>query len=144
MAEFLLLVIVLVLVVWIGQMSRQLRELSDRVGGLEQERRPPAARQPPAPTPSRSTTLEVPSVAASPRPAAVDLPSPTTVSAPMFASSGTSATLPQRNLEVEIGSRWALVTGVFVLVLGVAFFVKYSFDRHWINETARVSAGTVA
>ena len=36
-----------------------------------------------------------------------------------------------------------LVVGVFVLVLGVAFFIKYSFDRHWINETTRVVSGTV-
>lgn len=36
-----------------------------------------------------------------------------------------------------------LVAGVLVLVLGVAFFVKYAFDRHWISETLRVAAGTL-
>ena len=36
-----------------------------------------------------------------------------------------------------------LVVGTVVLVLGVAFFVKYAFDSHWINETARVAVGTV-
>jgi uncharacterized membrane protein len=33
---------------------------------------------------------------------------------------------------------------VLVLVLGVAFFVKYAFDRHWVSETLRVAAGTVS
>ena len=47
------------------------------------------------------------------------------------------------DLESEIGSRWVLVAGVLVLVLGVAFFIKYAFDRHWISETLRVSIGTV-
>jgi uncharacterized membrane protein len=48
------------------------------------------------------------------------------------------------DLETEIGSRWALVVGVLVLVLGVAFFVKYAFDRHWVSESLRVAAGTMA
>ena len=36
-----------------------------------------------------------------------------------------------------------LVAGTVILVLGVAFFVKYAFDSDWINETARVAVGTV-
>ena len=47
-------------------------------------------------------------------------------------------------LEAEIGSRWMLIVGVVVLVLGVAFFVKYAFDRRWISETARIAGGTIA
>jgi uncharacterized membrane protein len=47
-------------------------------------------------------------------------------------------------LESEIGSRVMLVVGTIVLVLGVAFFVKYAFDNQWIDETARVGIGTVA
>jgi uncharacterized membrane protein len=47
------------------------------------------------------------------------------------------------DIESEIGSRWVLMIGVLVLVLGVAFFIKYAFDRHWISETLRVATGTV-
>jgi uncharacterized membrane protein len=47
-------------------------------------------------------------------------------------------------LETAIGSRWMLAVGTVVLVLGVAFFVKYAFDSNWINETARVAVATVA
>jgi len=36
-----------------------------------------------------------------------------------------------------------LIVGVVVLVLGVAFFVKYAFDRRWISETARIAGGTI-
>jgi hypothetical protein len=36
-----------------------------------------------------------------------------------------------------------LVTGTVVLVLGVAFFVKYAFDNNWITETMRVGVGTL-
>jgi uncharacterized membrane protein len=54
------------------------------------------------------------------------------------------ASQPSTTLETEIGSRWMLLAGVVVLVLGVAFFVKYAVDRQWINETARVAIGTAA
>lgn len=37
-----------------------------------------------------------------------------------------------------------LIVGVLVLVLGVAFFVKYAFDNEWISPTLRVAAGTMA
>lgn len=37
-----------------------------------------------------------------------------------------------------------LIVGTLVFVLGVAFFVKYAFDNHWINERARVAIGTAA
>ena len=47
------------------------------------------------------------------------------------------------DFETQIGSRWMLVTGTVILVLGVAFFVKYAFDNHWVNETARIVIGTV-
>ena len=35
-----------------------------------------------------------------------------------------------------------LVAGTVILVLGVAFFVKYAFDNHWVNESARIVIGT--
>src|SRR5262245_50732051 len=51
---------------------------------------------------------------------------------------------PTPTIESEIGGRWMLVVGTLVLVMGIAFFVKYSFDRHWITEGARVAIGTIA
>ncbi|HEY6895117.1 MAG TPA: DUF2339 domain-containing protein, partial [Rhodanobacteraceae bacterium] len=37
-----------------------------------------------------------------------------------------------------------LLVGTLVLVLGVAFFIKYAFENEWIDERARVALGTAA
>ena len=84
------------------------------------------------PPPSPDITTKLP---ATPSPASLQTAA-ANVSHPVDQSSTT--------LESEIGSRWMLIAGVVVLVLGMAFFVKYAFDRHWINETARVGMGTIA
>lgn len=50
--------------------------------------------------------------------------------------------LPDReNLEEFIGGNLANKIGIAVLVLGIAFFVKYAIDRNWISELGRVSIG---
>ncbi|WP_449398728.1 DUF2339 domain-containing protein [Chryseobacterium wanjuense] len=33
------------------------------------------------------------------------------------------------------------IIGIFTLVLGIGYFVKYAIDRNWIGETARVGIG---
>lgn len=48
---------------------------------------------------------------------------------------------PRRPLEQVIGTRWMLIGGVGVLLLGAVFFFKYAIDQGWINETIRVIAG---
>jgi uncharacterized membrane protein len=47
-------------------------------------------------------------------------------------------------LEEAIGGRLMLWVGTIVLVLGVAFFLKYAFDNDWITESMRVGLGIVA
>jgi uncharacterized membrane protein len=37
-----------------------------------------------------------------------------------------------------------LWVGTVVLVLGLAFFLKYAFDNDWINEPVRVGLGVAA
>ena len=44
-------------------------------------------------------------------------------------------------LEAAIGGRLLLYVGTVALVLGVAFFLKYTFDRNWITEWMRVVLG---
>src|SRR5262245_16574519 len=132
MAELLLLAILFALLLWVGSLSRQIRDLSERLAGLEQDRRPkgqdpsPSSAPSSAPAPSRAPSRPAAPVPARKVPAAIP------------------ARAADQSLEVEIGSRWALIAGVVVLVLGVSFFVKYSFDRHWVNETTRVVTGTIA
>jgi uncharacterized membrane protein len=45
------------------------------------------------------------------------------------------------DLEKFIGENLINKIGIAVLVLGIAFFVKYAIDQNWINETGRVSIG---
>lgn len=45
------------------------------------------------------------------------------------------------DLEKFIGENLANKIGIAVLVLGIAFFVKYAIDKDWINEAGRVLIG---
>ncbi|MDQ1095657.1 MULTISPECIES: DUF2339 domain-containing protein [Chryseobacterium] len=36
------------------------------------------------------------------------------------------------------------VIGIFTLVLGIGYFIKYAIDNNWIGETARISIGFIA
>ena len=44
--------------------------------------------------------------------------------------------------EVAIATNWLLRIGMLILVLGIAFFLKYSIDRGWIGPWPRVLLGT--
>ena len=48
------------------------------------------------------------------------------------------------DLEKFIGENLANKIGITVLVLGIAFFVKYAIDKNWINETGRVITGLIS
>jgi uncharacterized membrane protein len=47
-------------------------------------------------------------------------------------------------LEAAIGGRLLLYVGTLVIVLGIAYFLKYAFERQWITEGMRVALGAVA
>lgn len=47
------------------------------------------------------------------------------------------------DLEKFVGENLVNKIGITVLVLGIAFFVKYAIDQNWISETGRVSIGLV-
>ncbi|MES2618052.1 MAG: DUF2339 domain-containing protein [Bacteroidota bacterium] len=47
------------------------------------------------------------------------------------------------DLEKFIGENLISKIGIGILVLGIAFFVKYAIDKNWINETARVGIGVL-
>jgi uncharacterized membrane protein len=48
-----------------------------------------------------------------------------------------------RNPDMEkfIGERLITFIGIAVLVIGIAFFVKYAIDQEWINEAGRTAIG---
>ena len=45
------------------------------------------------------------------------------------------------NVEKYIGENLINKIGIGILVLGIAFFVKYAIDKNWINEVARMWIG---
>jgi uncharacterized membrane protein len=45
------------------------------------------------------------------------------------------------DLEKFIGENLVNKIGIAILVLGIAFFVKYAIDKNWINEVGRVAIG---
>jgi len=48
------------------------------------------------------------------------------------------------DLEVRIGGRWLQHAGLIVLLLGIAFFLRYAFEHEWLSPTIRVALGVVA
>jgi uncharacterized membrane protein len=48
------------------------------------------------------------------------------------------------DLEKFIGENLANKIGIAVLVLGIAFFVKYAIDKNWIRESGRVIIGLIS
>ncbi|MCF8255182.1 MAG: DUF2339 domain-containing protein, partial [Bacteroidia bacterium] len=48
------------------------------------------------------------------------------------------------DLERFIGENLISKIGITILVLGIAFFVKYAIDQNWINEAARAGIGFLA
>ena len=53
---------------------------------------------------------------------------------------------PEKDTDIEkfIGENLANKIGIAVLVLGIAFFIKYAIDKNWINETGRVIIGFIS
>lgn len=50
----------------------------------------------------------------------------------------------EKDIEKFIGENLANKAGITVLVLGIAFFVKYAIDKNWINEAGRVIVGILS
>lgn len=78
------------------------------------------------------------------------------VSAPALAQEGSPAAEPastigasapharERSLENVIGSLWAERIGILAMLIGMAWFLKFASDNHWIGALTRVLIGLAA
>ncbi len=109
-------------------------------------KQPPEAVVPPAPkiiippTPNPEPKKEIPILQQVKAPdfrEKISAPAPKKPAAPGFF---------ERNKDIEkfIGERLITFIGIGILVVGIAFFVKYAIDKEWINEIGRTSIGILA
>ena len=94
----------------------------------------------PAQTPSPVTSA-APAVPAPPIQRSVPLEEPE--ARPLVVRDTTAADAAPLDLEERIGGRWLQHAGMIVLVLGVAFFLKYAFDHEWLSPAVRVALGAL-
>ena len=138
LAFVLIVLVALVVTLWtrLASLSAELRALRRDVEALSREA---GSRGAPAP----SSTGSAPQAPAEPpRPATpIALPSTrptTTPAAPRgpWRPAGLS-------LESFVGGRVLLVAGIVVVLCGLAFFLKYAFDRDWIRPPMRIGLGVL-
>jgi uncharacterized membrane protein len=132
----------------INNVSREIRDL--RRDLLEQRQPQPPFAVPVTPAapaaPSPPPAIPVQRTAAPLAPAAIiEAPSrkPAADRTPEPPKAGWFDTWLRNNPDMEkfIGENLINKIGISVLVLGIAFFVKYAIDKEWINETGRVLIG---
>lgn len=117
------------------RLQADIRRLTDRIERLEGQGAQPPAPRPPVQEPR---VHEPPArVTAPPPPVAATAPAERHVPPPPLE-------LPAVDLEADIGGRWLQHAGLVVLVLGVAFFLRYAFDRQWLSPAVRVALGGLA
>jgi len=70
---------------------------------------------------------------------------------PVFETAATTAASPatarlheQRSLESRVGSQWFNRIGIVAMLIGVAWFLKFAFDNHWVGPAGRVLIGLVS
>ena len=115
------------------RLQADLRRLTDRIERLEARGAAPAPRPVVHDPPDRVVVPQPPL----PRPAVATPRTEPYVPLPPLQP-------PTVDLEADIGGRWLQHAGLIVLVLGVAFFLRYAFDRQWLSPAVRVALGGLA
>ena len=145
----------------IEELSFRLSELEAEVIRLKQEpakRSEPAPKPMPAPVAATIKVAEVPPIPPVPKPVAAPKPvvppqppplvAPLPISAaptpPRPAAAAPRPTAPAINWEQFMGVKLFAWIGGLALFLGVAFFVKYSFDNNLVPPELRVALGFLA
>ncbi len=154
----------------ISDLAKQLSGLQKQLDELSKRSSQPA--QPPVIKPEPAVPKEIvvapPPIAEPPKPPVEQIANETIASAPKTktyleeleerrqkaAAEPPKAFVPQEgwyerwlrnnpDLEKFIGENLANKIGIAVLVLGIAFFVKYAIDKDWIKEGGRIAIGLI-
>ena len=133
-----------------ASVEEQLRELRSRVQFLEAVLRArgivPAMEQPAAP-PQVAQPQAVPTPPVPPAPSFVPQPIvsvPPPAAAPMFGSSFPETHADTQSLENRVASQWFNRIGILAILIGMAWFLKFAIDNHWIGPLGRVVIGLIA
>jgi uncharacterized membrane protein len=112
------------------------------------------ATTPPATTPvSSASQWEVPQpvfesrdISATAAPHVEPLPAPPVFERSAAASAPGAPTRlrEERSLEGRVGSQWFNRIGIVAILIGVALFLKFAFDNHWVGAAGRVLIGLVS
>jgi len=124
------------------QLGRQLDDLGRRLDHLERRVTQADPLPPPRPVTPR---VVVPPPTIAPPPFIPPPAVPTaTAGVPPAPVTPVATVETELDLEERIGGRWLQHAGLIVLLLGVAFFLRYAFDHEWLSPAIRVGLGIVA
>jgi uncharacterized membrane protein len=102
---------------------------------------PPPAETPATPSwmtePSTSRSYHAPSVTAAPSGPSIHVEN--TAAENEASPAGEVREEKRRDLESLIGGRWFNWIGIIAVTFGVAFFLKFAFDKQWVGAGTRVS-----
>jgi uncharacterized membrane protein len=125
----------------VARLERELRQLTGSIPAIVRSLfdEKPAGSASPLSAAMKMRVAAAPDVlratgAAPPAPAPVPPPSPRVEPPPVPSRT-------KEEWEALIGGKLLNRIGALALIIGVGFFLKYAFDRNWINETARVLIG---
>lgn len=122
-----------------SSLEQQVARLTQRVYQLEEalRRRGIVIDQAAAPPPVPSTAQTTPP----PHPVP-PIPAATPAPAPQFLTQQPAEA--DHSLENRIGSQWFNRIGILAVLIGMAWFLKFAIDNHWIGPAGRVLIGVVA
>lgn len=63
---------------------------------------------------------------------------------PAFAAAASARSEDARSLESRIGSQWFNRIGILAVLIGMAWFLKFAIDNHWVGPVGRVLIGLLA
>lgn len=128
-------------------LEAQVAELRQRVHQLEQALLNRGIPQPQVPQHTPVVPVPpLPADSAPPLPKEPEIPAPALGSSgarPAFARRPQSEPVDTRSLESRIGSQWFNRVGILAVLIGMAWFLKFAIDNHWIGPLGRVLFGLV-